>query len=136
MSADLSSAVLRSIGPPALQLVCDPLAGNNDIRAGCPQKGRGRASATKHDVGMPLKRFAGGLRESGQRQPDFSSIQGVVVPPVLELLADATTHTKSILRCDRDVPTIKERMKVRPEEKTVRDLVPLHDVEGLDMSRL
>ena len=72
---------------------------------------------------MPVEQHRVGMRLAGIGQPDLAAAEGIVIAPVLELLADASADLQPVLRRNGDVTAIEERVQVGAKQQAVRDLV-------------
>jgi hypothetical protein len=64
------------------------------------------------------------LLERGLRQPDWTTVEFLVLPSVLELLVDPPTDTNSqLVGCHSHVAEIEEGVQVGSQQEPVRDFV-------------
>src|SRR5450759_3253465 len=91
----------------------------------------------EYGLTVPTEHLARRLIERGLRQPDWATIEFVVLPAVLEFLVDPPTDTDSqVVGHHSHVAEIEEGMQVRSQQEPVGDLVAANKVVRLDVRGL
>jgi hypothetical protein len=60
-------------------------------------------------------------------------MKGIVVPPIFELLPDATTDLEMVVWCHRRISGVKQAMDVATQQETVSRLVVAAVAVGTNM---
>jgi hypothetical protein len=71
----------------------------------------------------------------GQRRERFI-VQAIVLPPILEFLANSRAHQKPMVLGNSDVTIVEELVKIGSQQEAIGDLVRAHAGVGTNMSRL
>ena len=72
---------------------------------------------------MPAQRVGVSAPPRIRRGKDGIPVQLVIVPPVFELLLDASAHFETLIRRDGHIARIKQAMDVTPKQESVSGLM-------------